>query len=77
MLQENSTIILDEPNNHLDLESVSALSWGLSEFKGTIILVSHDRDLMQNVATKIISLENNGIHTFDGTLSEYRASTAK
>lgn len=77
MLQENNTIILDEPNNHLDLESVSALSWGLNEFKGTIILVSHDRDLMQNVANKIISIEKDGIHFFDGTLEEYRAAAVK
>src|SRR5262249_24423726 len=44
MLAEHNVIILDEPDNHLDLEAVSALSWGLEEYKGTVIVASHDRD---------------------------------
>ena len=42
MLEEHNFIILDEPNSHLDLEAVSALGWGLNEYKGTVITVSHD-----------------------------------
>jgi len=71
---KNNVLIFDEPNNHLDLESVNALTWGLSEFKGTVIVVSHDRDLIENACTKIIALEADGIHTFDGKLSEYMAA---
>lgn len=71
MLNNFNTLILDEPNNHLDLEAVSALGWSLEDFKGTVILASHDRSLISTVATKIISIEQDGIHTFNGTLDEY------
>lgn len=71
MLSDHNTLVLDEPNNHLDLEAVSALGWGLSEYKGTVILASHDRDLLDNVATKIIAFEADGIHFFDGNLEQY------
>lgn len=52
MLSDHNVLILDEPNNHLDLEAVSALSWGLNEYKGTVLVASHDRDLLDNVAKK-------------------------
>ncbi len=71
MLSEHNVIILDEPNNHLDLEAVSALAWGLEEYKGTVIVASHDRDLIDTVATKIIAFEEEGIVIFDGNLEEY------
>lgn len=71
MLTEHNVIILDEPNNHLDLEAVSALAWGLNEYKGTVVVASHDRDLISQVATKIIAFEPNGIRIFDGPLEEY------
>jgi ATPase subunit of ABC transporter with duplicated ATPase domains len=71
MLNSFNTLILDEPNNHLDLEAVSALGVGLTEFKGTAIVASHDRDLLTHFATKIIALEEDGIHYHDGPLEEY------
>lgn len=71
MLAEHNVLVLDEPNNHLDLEAVSALAWGLSEYKGTVLVASHDRDLIGTVATKIIAFENDGIHYFDGPLEQY------
>lgn len=71
MLSEHNTVILDEPDNHLDLEAVSALSWGLEEYKGTVIVASHDRDLIANVATKIIAFESDGVRLFDGPLEQY------
>lgn len=74
MLSEFNTLIVDEPNNHLDLESVSALAWGLDEFPGTVILASHDRDLMGEVANKIISIEDHQITVFNGGLEEYMAT---
>lgn len=74
MLSEHNLIILDEPNNHLDLEAVSALAWGLEEYKGSVVVASHDRDLISTVATKIIAFEQDGIHIFDGTYDEYLAS---
>ena len=74
MLHDHNVLVLDEPNNHLDLEAVSALGWGLSDYPGTVILVSHDRDLIDNVATKIIAFEADGIHVYNGPLEEYLES---
>ena len=73
-LQRNNTLIFDEPNNHLDLESVSALGVALSEFPGTVIMAGHDRDLISAVATKIISINTDGIEIFDGPLEQYLAA---
>ena len=76
ILNTFNTLILDEPNNHLDLESVSALGSGLKNYSGTVVFASHDRDLIDTVATRIISIEKNGIHKFDGPLEEYIKSRA-
>jgi ATPase subunit of ABC transporter with duplicated ATPase domains len=73
MLSDHNLLILDEPNNHLDLEAVSALAWGLEEYKGSVIVASHDRDLISTVANRIIAFEPDGIHLFDGKLDEYLA----
>ncbi len=77
ILAEHNIIIMDEPNNHLDLEAVSALGWALEEYKGTAIVASHDRDLIDRFATKIIAFEDRSIVIFDGPLEEYLASKAK
>jgi ATPase subunit of ABC transporter with duplicated ATPase domains len=71
MLEEHNFIVMDEPNNHLDLEAVSALAWGLKDYKGTAIVVSHDRDLISQFATKIVAFEKDKIVVFDGSLEEY------
>lgn len=74
LLEEHNFIILDEPNNHLDLEAVSALGWGLEEYQGTALVVSHDRDLINHFATKIISFEpNHTIRVCPGNLDNYLA----
>lgn len=75
MLSPHNLLVLDEPNNHLDLEAVSALAWGLKEYKGTAIVVSHDRDLIETVATRIIAFTPNGIELFDGPYSAYIEKT--
>jgi ATPase subunit of ABC transporter with duplicated ATPase domains len=71
LLSDHNVIIMDEPNNHLDLEAVSALGWALEEYKGTAIVASHDRDLIGRFAQKIIAFEEDGICVFDGNLEEY------
>ena len=71
MMQDHNCIILDEPNNHLDLEAVSALGWALDEYKETVICASHDRDLLDRFAKKIIAFTDKGIEYFDGPLEEY------
>lgn len=74
MLTTPNVIILDEPNNHLDLESVSALATGLEEYKGTVVFASHDRDLLSHVANKLFIFENHKITFFDGPFEEYFSS---
>ena len=71
MLNKFNTLVLDEPNNHLDIESVSALSQSIENFHGTVVIVSHDRDLIGSVASKIIAFEESGIQIFAGSLEEY------
>lgn len=71
MLTDHNVLFMDEPNNHLDLEAVSALGWALDEYKGTAIVVSHDRDLLDRFAKKIIAITDTGIEIFDGPLEEY------
>ena len=71
MLRKDPVLILDEPTNHLDLESVNALGEGLSVFEGTVLLVSHDRDLISDVATRVISFTPEGVIDFPGTYEEY------
>ena len=74
MLCNYNVLIMDEPNNHLDLEAVSALSWALQDFKGTVLFASHDRDLIGNSATKIIAFEEDRPRIFEGKLDEYFAA---
>lgn len=76
MLTDHNVLLMDEPNNHLDLEAVSALAWGLEEYKGTVVVASHDRGLLDEAVTKIIAFEPEGIVVFDGPLEEYIASKA-
>lgn len=77
MLQEHNVLILDEPNNHLDLEAVSALAQGLANYKGTVIVSSHDQDLISQVAEKIIVFEEDGsCKLYDGTLENYYSAKA-
>ncbi|NDD57974.1 MAG: ABC transporter ATP-binding protein [Chlamydiae bacterium] len=71
MLCNYNVLLLDEPNNHLDLEAVSALAWALQDFKGTVLVASHDRDLISKSCNKLLAFEEHGVRLFDGTLDEY------
>ncbi|MDQ2799976.1 MAG: ATP-binding cassette domain-containing protein [Armatimonadota bacterium] len=71
MLQKNPVLIFDEPTNHLDLEAVSALAEGLSAFAGTVFVVSHDRDLISEAATRILAFTPDGLLNFLGSYDEY------
>ncbi|MBI2742979.1 MAG: ABC-F family ATP-binding cassette domain-containing protein [Chlamydiales bacterium] len=77
MLCNYNTLVFDEPNNHLDLEAVSALAWALEEYKGTVIMASHDRDLLSRATTRTLAFEEKGIRSFDGSLEEYLSVHAK
>jgi ATPase subunit of ABC transporter with duplicated ATPase domains len=76
MLQGFNVLVFDEPNNHLDLEAVSALAFGLKEFPGTVLVASHDRDLISNACDRIIALESTGPNMYSGTIDDYLAANA-
>lgn len=71
MLEQNNVLILDEPTNHLDLESVSALAEALEKYQGTVVIVSHDRDLVSRVANRIVALLPGEVRDYEGTYEEY------
>ena len=76
MLQKPNVLILDEPTNHLDLESINALNIALQKFEGTILLVTHDQDLLEEVGTRVWLFENGKIVDFKGTYEEMTGSPA-
>jgi ATPase subunit of ABC transporter with duplicated ATPase domains len=77
MLQKPNVLVLDEPTNHLDLESINALNIALQRYQGTVLLVSHDHDLIDEVATRIWHFEGDRqITDFKGAYEEYQAVAA-
>jgi ATP-binding cassette subfamily F protein 3 len=77
MLTDANLVILDEPTNHLDVESVEALEDALESFRGSVILVSHDRALLGNLVTRIWALEDGRITDYRGTFADWEASRAE
>lgn len=71
MLQRPNVIVMDEPTNHLDMESIEALNLALENYPGTLLFVSHDREFVSSLATRIIELTPTGIHNFSGTYDDY------
>jgi ATPase subunit of ABC transporter with duplicated ATPase domains len=71
MLQKPNFLLLDEPTNHLDLESINALNVALQKYDGTVLLVTHDHDLVEEVATRIWYFDNWEITDFKGSYTEY------
>jgi ATPase subunit of ABC transporter with duplicated ATPase domains len=70
-LAQPNVLVLDEPTNHLDLESIEALVEGLKEFQGTLILVSHDRWFVGELATRVVEIRADGMRDYLGTYDEY------
>jgi ATPase subunit of ABC transporter with duplicated ATPase domains len=73
MLQKPNVLVLDEPTNHLDLEAINALNIALQRYDGTVLLVTHDHDLIDEVATRIWHFDKNGIEDFKGPYAEYQS----
>jgi ATPase subunit of ABC transporter with duplicated ATPase domains len=75
MLQEPNVLVMDEPTNHMDMESIESLQLALEKYAGTLILVSHDRQFVSALATQVIELggRQGPVH-FDGPYEEYLAS---
>ena len=73
MLQKPNVLILDEPTNHLDLESINALNIALQKYEGTVLLVTHDHDVIDEVATRIWHFHAGKIDDFKGNYEEWAA----
>nr|WP_297459133.1 ABC-F family ATPase [uncultured Halomonas sp.] len=73
-LQKPNVLIMDEPTNHLDMESIEALNLALEHYPGTLIFVSHDREFVSSLATRILDMSGEGIVDFSGSYDEYLRS---
>ena len=71
MLQTPNVLLMDEPTNHLDMESIESLNQALEEYPGTLLFVSHDREFVSSLATRIIEITSEGIQDFHGTYDDY------
>lgn len=71
ILQKPNVMVMDEPTNHLDMESIEALNLALANYPGTLIFVSHDREFVSSLATRIIELTADGCIDFTGSYDEY------
>jgi ATPase subunit of ABC transporter with duplicated ATPase domains len=76
MLQKPNLLVFDEPTNHLDLESINALNWAIRKYDGTVLLVTHDEELIEDVATRIWHFDHGNITDFQGTYEEYQGQMA-
>ena len=74
MLQKNNILLMDEPTNHLDMESIESLNLALENYPGTLFFVSHDREFVSSLATRVIEMTPKGLVDFRGTYEEYLAS---
>ena len=75
MLEGSNFLVFDEPTNHLDLESITALNNGLSHYRGCMLLTSHDQELMNTVANRIIEIKDTKVYDRQVTYDEYLDET--
>lgn len=71
MLYGSNVLVLDRPTNHLDLESITAVNNGLSAFKSNILFASHDHEIIQTVANRIIEITADGVIDREGDYEDY------
>jgi len=71
MLSSANVLILDQPTNHLDLESITAVNNGLCDYKSNILFTSHDHEFIQTIANRIIEIKDSGIIDRQTTFDEY------
>jgi ATPase subunit of ABC transporter with duplicated ATPase domains len=75
MLQKHNILAMDEPTNHMDMESIESLQTSLERYDGTVIFVSHDREFITGLATRILEIRTDGtVADFEGSYEEYLAS---
>ena len=73
MLQKPNILLMDEPTNHLDMESIESLNLALDNYEGTVIFVSHDREFVSSLATKVLSMKPEGFEMYHGNYESYLA----
>lgn len=73
MLQRPNILLMDEPTNHLDMESIESLNLALENYNGTLFFVSHDREFVSSLATRVIEISDTGIVDFRGNYDDYLA----
>ncbi|WP_227368612.1 ABC-F family ATPase [Halomonas sp. M20] len=73
-LQKPNVLLMDEPTNHLDMESIEALNLALEHYPGTLIFVSHDREFVSSLATRILDMSGEKVIDFSGSYDEYLRS---
>ncbi len=71
MLQKPNVLLMDEPTNHMDMEAIESLNTALDLYKGTLVFVSHDREFVSSLATRIIEITSKGVSDYHGTYEEY------
>jgi ATPase subunit of ABC transporter with duplicated ATPase domains len=71
MLSGSNVLVMDNPTNHLDLETITAVNEGLIEFKGTLLFTSHDHEFIQTVANRVISIEDKGLRDEECTYDQF------
>jgi len=71
MLQKPNVLLMDEPTNHMDMESIESLNSALLNFKGTLVFVSHDREFVSSLATRIFEISAKGVNDYHGNYEEY------
>jgi ATPase subunit of ABC transporter with duplicated ATPase domains len=74
MMMDTNILLMDEPTNHLDMESIEALNLALEHYEGTLIFVSHDREFVSSLATRILDIKDGELVDFQGTYDEYLSS---
>lgn len=74
MMHKPNMLLMDEPTNHMDMESIESLNSALEQYKGTLFFVSHDRVFVDSLATRIIEIKDNKITDFKGTYAEFLKS---
>jgi ATPase subunit of ABC transporter with duplicated ATPase domains len=74
MLGRTNVLLMDEPTNHMDMESIESLNTALDLYKGTLFFVSHDREFVSSLATRILEIKPDGINDYSGNYEDYLAS---
>ena len=74
ILMKPNVLLMDEPTNHLDMESIESLNTALDKYTGTLVFVSHDREFVSSIATRIFEIKGGAIIDYKGNYEDYLAS---